>query len=143
MADIIQIRRDTAANWTSSNPTLAQGEIGLETDTNKRKTGTGSATWTALKYDVPFTDQKTGTAITFVYDTVYGTIGTPETGNITASYTGAKLGTSVLILHQAGSEPTYPAQFKKMSGTYDTTKINRIYCMYLDNNTVDYSISHE
>jgi hypothetical protein len=46
----IQVRRDTAANWTSTNPILASGEIGLETDTNKTKFGNGSSTWTALSY---------------------------------------------------------------------------------------------
>ena len=50
MADKIQIRRDTAANWTSANPTLAQGELGLETDTSKIKAGTGSTAWTSLGY---------------------------------------------------------------------------------------------
>ena len=50
VADKIQIRRDTAANWTSSNPTLAQGELGLETDTSKLKAGTGSTAWTSLGY---------------------------------------------------------------------------------------------
>jgi hypothetical protein len=46
----IQLRRDTAANWTSVNPTLAAGEVGFETDTRLTKVGTGSATWTALPY---------------------------------------------------------------------------------------------
>jgi len=50
VADIIQIRRDTAANWTSANPTLAQGELGIETDTLKVKAGTGSTAWTSLGY---------------------------------------------------------------------------------------------
>lgn len=50
MADIIQIRRDTAANWTSANPTLAQGELGVETDTDKIKIGDGSTAWTSLGY---------------------------------------------------------------------------------------------
>lgn len=50
MADKIQIRRDTAANWTSANPTLAQGELGIETDTLKVKAGTGSTAWTSLGY---------------------------------------------------------------------------------------------
>ena len=42
MANKIQIRRDTASNWTSSNPTLSQGEQGYETDTGKLKIGNGS-----------------------------------------------------------------------------------------------------
>jgi hypothetical protein len=46
----LQVRRDTAANWTSTNPTLASGEIGFETDTLKFKIGNGSTAWTSLKY---------------------------------------------------------------------------------------------
>ena len=50
MADLIQIRRDTAANWTSANPILAQGELGAETDTSKIKIGDGSTAWSSLAY---------------------------------------------------------------------------------------------
>jgi hypothetical protein len=50
MALQIQLRRDTAANWTSVNPTLAQGEVGAETDTGKLKVGNGSAAWNSLSY---------------------------------------------------------------------------------------------
>lgn len=50
MATRIQIRRDTAANWTAANPTLAQGEIGYETDTGKAKVGDGSTPWTTRGY---------------------------------------------------------------------------------------------
>jgi hypothetical protein len=46
----IQIRRGTAAQWTSANPTLAAGEQGFETDTGKFKIGTGSTAWTSLSY---------------------------------------------------------------------------------------------
>lgn len=50
MTSKIQIRRDTAANWTATNPTLAQGEPGLETDTRKVKYGDGTTAWTGLAY---------------------------------------------------------------------------------------------
>lgn len=50
MAQKIQLRRDIAANWTSNNPILAQGEIGLETDTNQFKIGNGVDAWSALSY---------------------------------------------------------------------------------------------
>lgn len=50
MASQIQLRRDTAANWTSVNPTLAQGEIGYVTDTNKFKIGDGTTAWSSLAY---------------------------------------------------------------------------------------------
>ena len=48
--DSIQVRRDTAADWNSANPTLAPGEIGFEEDTGKFKIGTGSTAWTSLAY---------------------------------------------------------------------------------------------
>jgi hypothetical protein len=47
----LQIRRDSAADWTSENPTLAAGEEGYETDTGKRKVGDGSTAWNSLAYD--------------------------------------------------------------------------------------------
>jgi hypothetical protein len=50
MAVQIQFRRDTAANWTSANPVLAQGELGLETDTARYKIGDGSTAWASLSY---------------------------------------------------------------------------------------------
>jgi len=50
MTTRLQQRRDTAANWTSNNPTLATGEIGYETDTKKFKIGDGSTAWTSLAY---------------------------------------------------------------------------------------------
>lgn len=46
----IQLRRDTAANWTTANPVLLSGEVGLETDTRKEKTGNGVTAWTSLAY---------------------------------------------------------------------------------------------
>jgi hypothetical protein len=46
----IQVRRGTASEWTSANPTLAAGEMGVETDTRKIKVGTGSTAWTSLAY---------------------------------------------------------------------------------------------
>jgi len=46
----IQLRRDTAADWASNNPTLSAGEFGWESDTNRFKIGTGSAAWNSLEY---------------------------------------------------------------------------------------------
>lgn len=52
MAVQIQIRRGTASQWTSANPTLAEGELGLETDTARIKIGNGSTAWNSLSYQV-------------------------------------------------------------------------------------------
>lgn len=46
----ILLRNDTAANWTSVNPVLSKGEIGIEIDTNKFKIGDGVKTWSQLAY---------------------------------------------------------------------------------------------
>jgi hypothetical protein len=46
----IELRRDTAANWTSNNPVLLAGEPGFETDTGKEKRGDGLTAWTSLAY---------------------------------------------------------------------------------------------
>lgn len=50
MAVQIQLRHDTAANWTTANPVLAVGEMGVETNTLKIKIGDGSTAWGSLPY---------------------------------------------------------------------------------------------
>jgi hypothetical protein len=50
MAIQIQIRRDTASNWSYNNPTLAIGELGFVTDTLQLKIGSGSVAWNSLPY---------------------------------------------------------------------------------------------
>lgn len=50
MAVRIQLRRGTAAAWTSADPVLLPGEIGLETDTQLYKIGDGATAWSALGY---------------------------------------------------------------------------------------------
>ena len=51
----IQLRRDTSTNWASTNPILAIGEPGLETDTGKFKFGDGTNHWNTLSYASPAT----------------------------------------------------------------------------------------
>lgn len=71
---LIQLRRDTAANWTSTNPTLASGEMGLETDTNLFKIGDGSTAWSALLYQTA--------KITTVTKTATGTLALTDAGKV-------------------------------------------------------------
>ena len=52
MSTRIRFRRDTAANWTSNNPTLTTGELGYETNTGKFKIGNNTNAWTALPYSI-------------------------------------------------------------------------------------------
>lgn len=46
----LQIRHATAANWTTRNPVLAQGEYGVESDTFLIKIGDGVRDWAHLPY---------------------------------------------------------------------------------------------
>lgn len=50
MAVQIQFRRGTASSWTSANPVLADGEMGIESDTSKFKIGNGTTAWNSLSY---------------------------------------------------------------------------------------------
>ena len=52
MAIRMKQRRGTAAEWTSSNPVLATGEIGFETDNSQFKIGDGVNQWNDLAYFV-------------------------------------------------------------------------------------------
>lgn len=45
-----QFRRGTASEWTSADPVLAAGEMGIETDTDQFKIGDGTSTWSVLSY---------------------------------------------------------------------------------------------
>lgn len=47
---IFQFRRGTSTQWTSANPVLLSGEIGLETDTKQFKLGDGTTPWSSLAY---------------------------------------------------------------------------------------------
>lgn len=87
----IQVRRGTATQWTSANPTLASGEWGFESDTNKLKIGNGSSTWTALSYAVTgangtITSITAGTGLTGGTITTNGTIAIDST---VTTYTGS------------------------------------------------------
>lgn len=53
---ILQLKRDSAADWTSNNPTLAAGRIGIESDTRRFKFGDGATAWTSLAYAGEFFD---------------------------------------------------------------------------------------
>jgi hypothetical protein len=49
---VIKLRRGTASQWTTANPVLSAGEIGLETDTLRTKYGNGTLAWADLNYSV-------------------------------------------------------------------------------------------
>lgn len=54
MAEVVKTRfkqlSKASTEWTSLNPTLLEGEIGFESDTNKLKVGNGVDAWNNLEY---------------------------------------------------------------------------------------------
>ena len=79
----IQTRRGTAASWTSTNPTLAAGEIGFESDTGKFKIGNGSIAWTSLAYSAG------ATAVTYLFNATAAqtTFSGADANGLTLAYT--------------------------------------------------------
>ena len=98
----IQVRRGTASQWTSANPTLASGEFGFETDTDKVKIGDGSTAWNSLGYlgagDVTLTGVQTLTNKTLTAPVI-----TLATSAQTASYTLVLTDASDLVEMNVGS----------------------------------------
>jgi hypothetical protein len=87
----IQVRRGTASQWTSTNPTLASGEFGYETDTGKIKIGNGSTAWTSLGYtgagDIEGVTAGTGISGGGTSGTVTVSIDTSVTADLTTAQT--------------------------------------------------------
>jgi hypothetical protein len=97
----IQLRRGTAAQWTSTNPTLASGEQGFETDTGKFKIGNGSTAWNSLAYAA---GTGTVTSITAGTGLSGGTI--TSTGTIAIDSTVATLTGSQTFTNKTLTTPT-------------------------------------
>jgi hypothetical protein len=115
MASIIQIRRDTASNWTSANPTLAQGELGIETDTLKVKAGDGTTAWTSASYLID-----TGGYAAYSDTTANFTGALQKSGSpvVTAAYTGDVDVTGELIVD------SYNETYAAVTSTSNATTVN-------------------
>lgn len=126
----IILRRDTASNWSSANPTLSGGEIGIETDTLKFKLGNGSTAWTSLNYyatpelndtgDVTITSPSSGQFLkwngsAWVNDTI--DLGTDTAGSYVSSLVA---GTGVTLSNNSGETATPTVAIGQAVGTTDS-----------------------
>jgi hypothetical protein len=79
MSTRIQIRRGNATQWSTANPILAAGELGLETDTNLIKVGDGQTVWNSLDYFADV-DSASASLIGYVDERIEDVVGlSPET----------------------------------------------------------------
>lgn len=85
----------------------------------------------------------TGTAISFAIPQIYGSVASPETGNITVVTTGLVKGMTQLLIHDNGTEPTYGGEIQIISGTYSTTVTNYIMLMAVSTTLILVTISQE
>lgn len=132
----ILLRRDTEANWSSANPTLSGGEIGIETDTLKFKLGNGSTAWNSLNYyatpqlndtgDVTITSPSSGQFLkwngsAWVNDTI--DLGTDTAGSYVSSLVA---GTGVTLSNNSGETATPTIAIGQAVGTSDNVTFNNV-----------------
>ena len=120
---LMQQRRDTAANWTSANPTLLAGEIGIESDTNKIKIGDGSTAWTSLAYrpwsqisTYPFVNADIASAAGIV-DTKLATIATAGKVSNSATTAASANTASAIVARDASGNFTAGTITAALTGT--------------------------
>jgi hypothetical protein len=114
----IQIRRGTASQWTSANPTLAAGEWGYETDTNKAKIGDGATAWNSLAYIITgsagtVTSITAGTGLSGGAITTSGTIAIDST---VATLTGTQTFTNKTLTTPTLTDPKINLAFNAQTG---------------------------
>ena len=58
----IQLRRGTASEWSTENPVLLEGEIGIQLDSarNRIKIGDGTTAWNDLPYFLDAREEEVG-----------------------------------------------------------------------------------
>lgn len=103
MANIqFQLRRGLASLWTSVNPILSSGEMGVETDTNKIKIGNGNSGWTSLAYVAGDASGITGPYVTTFNGLTGAVTGVCASNNNTFSGTQTFNGISCANLYVTG-----------------------------------------
>ena len=128
----IQLRNDTAANWTTQDPVLLKGEMGVEFDTGKIKIGNGTDHWTTLKYSGVDEDTIKG-IIDKNRDNFTSVEATEEEDDIQAlasAITNPKKGDMAVVIRTiAGDKKSYTAYihngtaFAAMDGNYSADNV--------------------
>jgi hypothetical protein len=114
----IQVRRGTAAQWTSANPTLASGEWGFESDTGKVKIGDGTTAWNSE----PYIGAGTVTSVTAGTGLSGGTI--TGSGTIAIDSTVATLTGTQTLTNKTLTNPKINLAFDAETASYTAVLAN-------------------
>lgn len=127
----MQVRRDTAANWASNNPTLLAGELGVDTTRHLTKVGDGSTAWNSLPFlrfaRVGATASSATPSInTDIYD-MYGlTAQAADITSFTTNLTGTPVDGQKLWIYIVGTAAraiTWGASFEAGAAALPTTTV--------------------
>ena len=138
---------DGAVSWITTNGTNLINHLS-NTSNPHNTTASQVGAYTPLEVDTALNlksnnaVQRTGTSIAFDNEANYGTIATPETGNITGDYTNARIGVVQLIIHNHSVAPAIPATWVMLTGSqaYKINQLNRIYVEWSSSNIANYTI---
>jgi len=82
--------------------------------------------------------------VTYETSYIYGSAGTPLTGNITDDQTGAVVGLVQKLYHQQATIPTFPATYVNIGAVgYVVNQLNIIYIEYVSATRIEYWIAFE
>jgi hypothetical protein len=136
----VQVRRGTASQWTSANPTLASGEWGFETDTLKTKIGNGSTAWNSLAYATGSISISNVTGLGTGVETF---LATPSSTNLAAAVTGETgsgalvFGTSPTITTPTLSDPKINLAFDAETASFTAILANNGQVVTMDNGSAN------
>lgn len=122
---------DTKLNWSTNNPVLLAGEIGIESDTNLFKFGDGTKAWNELAYAGADASQIEG-MIEAAEDNVYMVTGTEagDSADIASNVSSPKKG-DIAVVKRLIAEDKYShtayvysgSQWEAADGNYDATNV--------------------
>lgn len=126
-------RNDTAENWTTKNPVLLEGEMGLVRETGLIKVGDGTTAWNNLSY---INDLSTVTANHYEGTAAEGETDTAVIARVLGETVAEKDDTFIVKRVISGAKTSYTAyvydgtKWAAMDGNYDASNV------YFDNDFV-------
>ncbi|MGL5077927.1 MAG: hypothetical protein ACRDBG_19155, partial [Waterburya sp.] len=132
---------DKITIWDTLNGVLKSASLtNVWTNYLKPKADALYATISNLALKQDFATDSFASTITFDVPKVYNSFSSPSSSDISQSLTGARIGVVQKFYSNKATEPTYPAGWVKLSGTYTNSVTNIIYAEWCEGSRVEYWI---